>query len=281
MVHGEEKLLADRLDGLPPSALSALLITAGWTGVPENGLPERTGLSPATAGEAVESLRRSGGLVSVEGRLFAGEIWGRSVAKILQAVQDFHAASPLRSGMPLEEVRQAMPGKFGPKLAEAALQHLEASGDLNLRKGVATLSTFRPRLTPAQQETRAQLQAKLRESGLAPPGLRELAEDLGPEEELQSILRLMESEGVVVSLEKDLFFAAEAVTNAGESVIARLSGKKDLGPADFREVLPVTRKHLLPLLRYFDLTGITTRIGDGRDVASEIPAGWGTPRSPM
>ena len=114
------------------------------------------------------------------------------------------------------------------------------------------------------------------DAGLAPPGLRKLSEIFGGEDDVESILRLMETEGEIVNLDKELSFSIDAVRTAGEEVIERLGGEEDLGPADFREVLPVTRKHLLPLLRYFDLMGVTTRMGDGREVSSGLPKEWGT-----
>jgi hypothetical protein len=58
--------------------------------------------------------------------------------------------------------------------------------------------------------------------------------------------------------------------------VEALGGEGGFGPADFREVLDLTRKHLLPLLRHFDTEGITTRVGDERSVAGRVPADWGT-----
>jgi selenocysteine-specific elongation factor len=86
----------------------------------------------------------------------------------------------------------------------------------------------------------------------------------------------MEGEGEILGLDPDLFFPAQAVWDAGREVVKALGGSSELGPADFRDTLPVSRKHLLPLLRFFDRVGITTRIGDGRKVATDLPSGWGT-----
>jgi selenocysteine-specific elongation factor len=273
---GEDSLLGTRLGEAPSAALSALLEMAEWTGIPHSALPQRTGFSPDVVSESVKELDSSGAIATVEGRLFSIRIWNEGEDRILKTVEDFHKKRPLKSGIPLEEVRQVLPGVFGPKLAEAILQSLQADGRLVLRKGLAGLSGFRPALTSSQEEVRARLEAELVEAGLAPPGLRELAESFGSIDEVESILRLMEAEGQLVNLDREFFFSAAAVRRAGESVVDQLAGATDLGPADFREILPVTRKHLLPLLRYFDLMGITTRLGDGREVASELPKDWGT-----
>jgi hypothetical protein len=39
----------------------------------------------------------------------------------------------------------------------------------------------------------------------------------------------------------------------------------------------VSRRHLLPILRYFDHKGITTRLGDTRSVSRTMPGNSGTP----
>ena len=51
-----------------------------------------------------------------------------------------------------------------------------------------------------------------------------------------------------------------------QQVLEHFGGRDGLSPADFREVVPVTRKHLMPLLAFLDGAGITTRTGDLRAV---------------
>ena len=50
------------------------------------------------------------------------------------------------------------------------------------------------------------------------------------------------------------------------AVRQRLGGRSALGPADFRDVVDVSRKHLIPLLEYLDVAGVTVRQGEGRAV---------------
>ena len=280
MAPGEDILLEGRLGENCARGLSALLEMAGWAGAPVPSLPHRTGFSPTQLQATVSGLQEDKSLVRVEDRLFSKRIWGEAEERILSTLGAFHGKHPLKPGIPLEELRQALPGSFGPKLAEAVLQQLADHGRLFLKKGTASLADFRPSLSSRQTSIRLQLQDLLTNGGLTPPSLRELGEKLGNQSEIEGILRLMEEEGEVVNLDAEFFFETKVVRGAGQAVILGLAGKKDLGPADFREVLPVSRRHLLPLLRYFDLVGVTTRMGDGREVAHEVPAGWGTPEGP-
>jgi selenocysteine-specific elongation factor len=40
---------------------------------------------------------------------------------------------------------------------------------------------------------------------------------------------------------------------------------------DFRDLLGITRKHAVPLLEWLDRTGVTRRVGDGREVRRRQP----------
>ncbi len=273
----EEKLLESRLGESAEAVLAALLETCGWEGASYHRLPHRTGLSPALLRQAAEKLQEEGALVIVEGDLFSRNTWNEGRVRILSMLQDYHLRKPLKPGAPLEEVRQVIPGSHGPKIAEALLQDLSSQNEvLVLRAGQVALRNFEPALSRAQQGVRKRLGERLSQAGLTPPDLKELEAAHGEEPELEGILRLMEADGEILNIDGGFFFERRAVEEAGKAVVEALGGKTDLGPADFKDVLPVSRRHLLPILRYFDLTGVTTRKGDGREVASTLPAGWGT-----
>jgi selenocysteine-specific elongation factor len=278
LVPGEEEILRARLDGSPRVAVAALLEMVGWTGASVSSLPHRTGLPPLDLRAAVQELQGEDGLAQVDDRLFSLGMWQEGKTQILSALGGFHTRNPLATGRPMEELRQVLPVTSGPRLADAILQTLSSEGLIRLDKGVASLSDFRPSLNTEQLALRLRLEELLVTSGLTPPNLRELGESLGNASEIEGILRLMEEDGVVVNLDGEFFFDEAAVRSAGQAVIEALGGSRELGPADFREVLPLSRRHLLPLLRYFDLVGVTTRLGDGRHVARELPEGWGTSR---
>jgi selenocysteine-specific elongation factor len=273
---GEGEELGNRLSESPETALVSLLEMSGWAGASHESLPQRTGLSPGSLQRARERLQSEGRAVEVDNRLFSGRSWDEGRERLLAALSGYHHKHPLRTGMPLEELRQVLPGEFGPKLSEAILRTLAEGGRIRLERGTARLADFRPSLTGPQEAARRELRTILVDAGLAPPNVKELGETLGMEEEVPGILGLMEVDGEVVNVDGDFFFHREAVHRAGRDVIAAHSGAEKLGPADFREVLPVTRRHLLPLLRYFDLIGVTTRIGDERKVAEEMPRSWVT-----
>jgi selenocysteine-specific elongation factor len=132
---------------------------------------------------------------------------------------------------------------------------------------------FAPSFTPAQQLLRDKLLQVLREAGLAPPSVPELAQQL-KSNDVRAVLRLLEQEGKVSAIAPDLFMDAATLDQAMHVVRANLAGRA-LPATDFRAALPVSRKFLIPLLEYMDRHGVTRRDGDLRWVVSLSAGGTG------
>jgi selenocysteine-specific elongation factor len=257
--------------------LKALLDGAGLRGAERSGLPHLTGSSPTEIGSWADSLLHTGAGIALDSLLFASSSWNGATERVLSKLESFHEEEPLKQGMPLEELRQALPKDSHARLADGILRHLMAGGTLVVEGGLGRLKEFAPTLSSDQEEARQRLFRVLRLSELAVPALDELSAQAGAtRSETESLLRLMESEGDLVALEGGLFFARVTLERAGASVVEALGGRTGLGPAEFREVLDVSRKYLLPILRYFDTKGITTRLGEDRSVTESLPEGWGT-----
>jgi selenocysteine-specific elongation factor len=199
--------------------------------------------------------------------LFAGTVIAHGAELLENAVRSFHQSDPLRPGIAVEALRQALPGDAHPALADALLQRLVGEGRLVLAHGVVAKPDFRVELSAAQSALLGTLVEVYRSAGLAPPGLAELPGGLRDNPHLWPLLRILETDGRLTRLDADLFIWSEAVAGAARKVAEQLAGRTDLGPADFKDALPVTRKHLLPILAHFDQIGVTSRRGSVREVA--------------
>jgi hypothetical protein len=128
---------------------------------------------------------------------------------------------------------------------------------------------FEPSFSPAQRVLLEDLAERYRGAGLAPPTLDELPEEARADPAFLALVRRLEEEGRLIQLEPGLLVDARALEEGIARTVEALGGATGLGPADFREVLPVTRRHLLPILRYLDRTGVTRNTGDVRAVVPE------------
>jgi len=259
--HALEALLADD----PFQRLLGTLTLGGWGGVPVDSLPQVSGLPPAAISGALARLDAEGGL-ACRGTAFAPGVVAQARARMLEALDRGHTSDPLRPSIPLERLREALPAWASGALGEGTMAALARDGELELAEGGARRPGFRAVPTADQEAACHALRDTFEAAGLAAPFLEELPESLRARPDLPGLLRLLEGDGSLRSVGGGLLVSAKALDAAARAVAENLAGRSGLGPADFREVLPVSRKHLLPLLAHFDGIGVTVRRGALRDV---------------
>jgi selenocysteine-specific elongation factor len=253
------------LDGLPADAIEAHLELQGWQGGDLAALPIQVGLHPSAVEEALDEVERRGALRTPRAA-YAGAVRREAEARLLEAVENGHAEDALRPEVPLAAVRAALPRWAPPDLADALVGALMAEGRLAAEEGGVRLPGHRP--TPSADQARAleRLRAILVEGDLGAPAVDELPEELRARRDLWSLLRTLETGGHIRPVADGVYVSREALEGAVARIRGALGGRTGLGPADFRETLPVSRKRLIPLLNYFDGLGVTVRAGNGRDV---------------
>lgn len=257
--------LGDLLAADPAARLSTALEMAGWSGLVEERLPQDTGLTVARLAVLVDGAVAEGS-ARARGRAYAASVVAEAEAKVAEALTRGHAEEPLRPSVPLDRLRRALPSWAGPGLADAVIQRMEERGTLEAAPGGARRPGFLPAPTPDQAGACADLRSLYAAAGLAPPFLAELPDTLAGRPDLAQLLRVLEEEGTLVTVDDGLLVAAEALEAASRAISTALGGRTGLGPADFREVIPVSRRHLMPLLAWFDGRGVTLRRGPVRDV---------------
>ena len=268
--EGEASELNAIIHGDAESALCAALRLASWRGIAVDEIPIRVGLPPEE-GRAAQAALSEAGAREAGGRLFDGSIVEAARAFMDDAVDAFHRDEPLRAGITVELLRQTVPTHDQGRLADVLLSEAVASGTLEVRDSSVSRPGYEPVITDRQRMVMDQLLDLYRDAGLAAPMVSELPETFRDRDDLWPLLKLLESRGRLVALENELFMEAEGFAAAAERVATELAGATGLGPSDFRKVLPVTRKHLIPILSHFDQTGLTTRGPDGRNVATREP----------
>ena len=238
-------------------ALAALLGDAGLHGVPASEIGLRTGL----AAEEVDGVKA----VRIGSHLFAVDALDDARDVILRAVDQAHRAHPLRTGVERSDLRRAM-SDAPAALVDALLERMLSAGTLRSVEGAIARPDFEPTLDSGQATARETLADLYRAAGVAPPRLDELPAPLGARADLRDLLGLLEREGRLLPFPPDRLVHRDALEDA-RLRLSHLEGRTDLGPAEFRSLFDLPRRHLIPLLELFDRLGWTRRQGDLRAVA--------------
>ncbi|HEX9165423.1 MAG TPA: selenocysteine-specific translation elongation factor [Gemmatimonadales bacterium] len=209
------------------------------------------GLPP---GEAEELGGTAGGLRVAAGRVVAEEEFQRALEQLLERVARFHVAEPASPGMSIETLRQSLGSQSW--LADPAIETLVDQGHLVLAEGFARSAGHVPASSGGDAEV-DRLAAHLRETGLAPPTVAELAA-LGLRD-LTGALRMVASRGLAEAVERDRFFSTEALGRFRSAIEQVGQGGAEVTPAALRDQLGLSRKFLIPLLEWADRRGLTWR----------------------
>jgi selenocysteine-specific elongation factor len=212
---------------------------------------------------------RQGGALLTRDVLVSAEVAREAEQRIEATLVREHEIRPLRATVPLERLRGALPEWAAAGLADAAIERLELRGALELLPGGARRPGFTARPSPSQEKACRELLSTYSEAGLSPPFSSDLPQHLRIRDDLTELLRYLEGQGSLTRLDADLLIDSSILADAATGVTAELGGRTDLGPADFREVLPVSRRHLMPLLSHLDGLGVTRRREGVRDVPGE------------
>lgn len=249
-------------------------VRAGWKGAPaRRETSERTGSramsTRAGAGRAEPggAARRDPQPVLIDGTFFDPAIVNDGESRILAAVERHHRSHSLEAGAPLAALRTSLPRRAHRSLADGLAARLAGDGALVTEGRLARLPGFEAALSPDEEEVARRVMEVLKRAGLRAPTAEELADGLatGPDA-LRPLLNFLAARGRVRLVGDTFWFAAEVLDQAAERIVSVFGGREGLGPADFRKILPVTRKHLIPLLGHFDATGVTDRVDNARRV---------------
>lgn len=238
--------------------LALMAEESGGEGVAREELAIRLGVPPQGV-SAVESADAAGA-IGLGDRLFSRRLATELEAQLAAAVADHHARAPLDPGMSLQAVRSRLAAR--DELVDEVLRRAVANRRVLVEGGVARLAGWSITLSPGQERLRERIAARLEDGGREPPSLAELEAEHGPE--VPAVLRVLEREGRAVLVERDRYYSPGAVTQLTAELRRRLQDGGEHSPAELRDVLGVSRKYLIPLLEFFDRTGVTERVSGGR-----------------
>ena len=186
----------------------------------------------------------------------ATTVWMSIVDRVVEALAGYHAAHPLRKGMPREEARSRLrlsPNRlFDDLVATAALRGVLVDDGPTLR-----LPGFAIVLDPAQRTQADRWLRTLTDSPFAPPGPAEFG--LHP-----TTTGALKDLGEIVEVGDGLFYGPDAYHRIVEETVAMIDRDGSLTLAGFRDHFGTSRKYAQATLEHLDQRKITRRVGDER-----------------
>ncbi|MGH9391365.1 MAG: SelB C-terminal domain-containing protein, partial [Vicinamibacteria bacterium] len=233
---------------------------AGASGMRLEGLSGRVPLGPERLRSVLDELQSSGTVIVLDRDWFLHrETRDRLRTEVLRLLGEFHRKNPLKSGISREELR-GRAGGAGERVFGHLLGALEAEGEVRSERDKVRLAAHSVRLSPVQQKVVDTIEAEFRMAGAAPPT---------PENSEDELFQLLVADRRLIRVKESLYFHAEALRVIEEKLVALLREKKEIAPADIKDLLGISRKYAIPLLEYFDAQRVTQRVGERRVLRRE------------
>ncbi|MBZ5545038.1 MAG: selenocysteine-specific translation elongation factor [Acidobacteriia bacterium] len=259
--------------GQPAARLERLAERAGEISLPS--LVARTGWQPEDVLNFAKRLEteKRGRLLGQPANLFVHAGYFERLAKrVLEQLENFHAANPLVSGLTKEDLRGRLARHVSGQvvlpsavLFNAVLQSLAAEGKVLLEGETVRRAGREIQLSPQEAAAKEQISRAFEKAGLAVPTAGEVLGGLSLDRaRAEKILRILLKEKVLVKVTEDLIFHRSALERLRELVARRKQQSNRLNVAVFKELTGLTRKYAIPLLEYLDRERVTRREGDER-----------------
>ena len=251
----------------PAQAVPLLVRETGLGGAGREELSRRLNIETGSMHNHLAALVRKGTLLEIAGTpplwLHREEADGFE-ERVLGMLKDFHAGEPLKPGLPKEEIKSKFPAA-APRVFAALIDSLAKRGKLALEQDLVRLGTHRIHLRVDQEQLKDKVEAIFRRAGLQTPALDAVAQELRLDTKaLRDATGLLLAGKKLVKITEEILMHEENLALLRGKVSDFLKGGAKMGMADFKEISGVSRKYSVPLLEYFDRSGLTIRVGDQR-----------------
>ena len=255
-------------EGSDAERIAAIIERAGIGGIDVPHLTVRTGIHQEIIRKTLRVMNAEKRAVHMdfdEPRVVAFNIYQHFQKKILSEIRLYHEKFSLKEGILKEELRNTMGPFINSKLFNMAVRDLEKGGQLVVDREIVRMSGHRVNLKGELETLRSGISDLYIRAGLAPPSVREVMAMFPDQKKgTENVLAVMLKEGSLIKINEELYFHREALHQLRESYKNLLLKAGKATPASFKELTGLTRKFIIPLMEYFDMSKLTIRAGDHR-----------------
>ena len=258
------KSLAALAAGTPADILLEAALALNAASIKEIVTRSRLEAEPAT--QALQELLDDGQLLQLEDGsstissdilVIAAPHWNTMRDTAIQMVQAYHKNSPLRRGIPREELKSRL--KLQPRAFNALVKKLVVENEIVEAGNVLAVVGHEIRFDSVQQAKVQGLMRKFAQNPYSPPSVKESQAEVG-----EDVVNALVGLGQLRQVSQDVVFRTEDFEQMVAKVRAFITDNGQMTVADARDLFNSSRKYMLALMEHLDATGVTIRDGDFR-----------------
>ncbi|NQV29468.1 MAG: selenocysteine-specific translation elongation factor, partial [Candidatus Marinimicrobia bacterium] len=179
------------------------------------------------------------------------------LAEIQSTLESYHKNLPLGKGLTRERLTSA-----SAALREFILASALQAGILKNQGDLWQLAGHQGELDASDLAVKENIIKLFADSNYAPPSTEALKSNL--DDQGNAVLQWMIQNKVLIRVDKDFYLLEDQISYFLSSLRQWFKSQPELNIAQAREIIPTTRKYLLPMLNYVERKGLLIRDGDIR-----------------
>lgn len=196
-----------------------------------------------------------------------GSFFDEFKEKLTLQLEKYHTANPLKDGMPTQELKSKFQYIDDTKFFNSLFAKLEKEGLIILDKNIIKLSTHTVALQVDQSEIKEKIKKIYQDVGLTPPFFRTVCDELHLDKKnAADVLHMLIQENTIVKTKDDLYFDAVKINELADELTRYLKKNESISTPEFKDMVNISRKYVIPLIEYFDSINLTIRVGDTRQL---------------
>ena len=195
--------------------------------------------------------------------------WEAYGLSLLTAVADWHRQKPESLGPHEYELGRLLTVKVPACVLHEAIRDRIEAGHLARKGTIVHEPEHRARPNAADLKLWKKIEPMMKEGGVRPPSVRELAADLGMDlRQLEGFLNRAAQSGWLIRVTANRYFAPATVLTLAD-IAETLAAENDDGefdPGSYRDRSGIGRNLTIEVLEFFDKAGLTRRTKTGRRI---------------
>lgn len=266
VIQGLTGLAADD----PEQTILFFLSLNGYKGLSFNDLRIMTNLSDKKLSTTLQKLLAQQAVIQTDKEkqtFVSGAFFDDFKKKVLEKIQHYHTANPLKEGMPTQELKSKFRYIKDPRFFNILFSRLEKENAVIQDKNLVKLADFKVALQVDQHQIKKDILSIYRSAGLTPPFFRTVCQDLDLDKKTaMDVLQMLIDEKQIIKTKDDLYFDAGVMARLEAELVTFLKNNESITTPEFKDMTGISRKFVIPLIEYFDAIHLTIRVGDTRQL---------------
>jgi len=257
-------------DDDPEQTILFFLSLNGFRGLGFNDLRVMTNLTDKKLSATLQKLLAQQAVIQTDKEkqtFVSGAFFDEFKQKVVEKIRQYHAANPLKEGMPTQELKSKFRYIKDPRFFNILFTRLEKEHTVIQDKNLVKLADFEVALQVDQHQIKEDIVRIYRAAGLTPPFFRTVCQDLDLDKKTaRDVLQMLIDEQQIIKTKDDLYFDARAMARLEAELVAFLKKNESITTPEFKDMTGISRKFVIPLIEYFDAIHRTIRVGDTRQL---------------